>query len=234
VIAIFGGTFDPPHLGHTEAINGLFDEPGFERVWILPSGRPGTKTPFLRGQERLKLAHIAFSEPSVGPQVEVLDTEVRWAEDHPGEVSTTWKTLPLLERMAQGEPLAWVIGTDQLPQLHRWDRFPDVLGRVNWLVLERAGEPSGDATLSEWQASSLIRPDSSIRSRQGRTGFRIHVPGSLKGTSKNWLLPVATPARAVSSTAIRQAFAHTGRAPEGSLAPELEAYLKLHGLYGSA
>jgi nicotinate-nucleotide adenylyltransferase len=149
----------------------------------------------------------------------VLDLEVRWSEAHPGETSTTWKILPELERRAQGEALAWVIGTDQLLSLHRWDRFPDVLSRLHWIVLDRAGASARsdvERVLSEWRASGLLDQQGRI----GRSGKTIRL--------------VPTRARELSSTQIRESFARHRRAPEGTLAREVEAHLKLHGLYGSA
>ncbi len=237
MIGVFGGTFDPPHLGHAEAIQGVFDEPGIARLWVLPSGCPVGKTPTLPANVRLNLAELALGKLPVPGSIEVLDTEVRWSESRPGETSTTWKVLPELERRAQGEPLAWVIGTDQLASLHRWDRFPEVLSRISWIVLERAQDPTPQPSgrnplhnLSEWQASGLIRADSTVRSRHGRTGYRVIRDGRPTST----LIVVPTPARAISSTRIREGFARNRQAPAHTLAPELEAHLKLHSLYGSA
>jgi len=227
VIAVFGGTFDPPHLGHAEAIQGVFEDPGCERLWVLPSGNPVGKTPSLSAQKRLELAHLAFDDLKTQGPLEVLDLEVRWAEQHTGEISTTWKILPELERRAQGESLAWVIGTDQLLSLERWDRFPEVLTRIHWIVLERAGltsqggEPDAiQKLLGRWQSEGLLKaggkPD-----RGGRAGFTN-------------LRLASTRARAVSSTQIRESFARTGKPPEGVLDPRVAAHLKLHALYGSA
>lgn len=222
LIGVFGGTFDPPHLGHLEAIQGVLRDPGFEHLWILPSGSPPGKTPALAPAHRLRLAHLAFDGIR---EAAVLDYEIRWAESHPGEVSTTWKILPELESRAQGRPLCWIIGTDQLEGLPRWHQFPEVLGRIHWLVLERNGGPRAEATLSEFEASGLLKPDSSVRSRLGRTGYQTRLGKSL--------LVIPTSARALSSTSIREALARTGQAPEGTLSPLVEACLKVKGLYGS-
>ncbi len=234
MIGVFGGTFDPPHLGHAEAIQGVFDEPGLERLWVLPSGNPIGKKPTLSPIQRMELARLAFGRLQVPGTLEILDEEVRWSERHPGQTSTTWKVLPELERRAQGESLAWVIGTDQLASLHRWDRFPEVLSRISWIVLERLPlAPAGPEplkNLSEWQASGLIRPDPAVRSRNGRTGYRVLHQGRPATT----LIVVPTPAKALSSTHIREAFARDRHPPKDSLAPEVEAHLKLQSLYGSA
>jgi nicotinate-nucleotide adenylyltransferase len=227
VIAVFGGTFDPPHLGHAEAIQGVFEDPGCDRLWVLPCGNPVGKTPTLSAQKRLELAHLAFDDLKAPGPVEVLDLEVRWAEKNPGEISTTWKILPELERKAQGESLAWVIGTDQLLSLERWDRFPEVLKRIHWIVLERAGLTSNhgepDAVqklLGRWQSQGLLKVGQKP-GRGGRTGFTN-------------LRLASTRARAVSSTQIRESFARSGKAPEGVLDPRVAAHLKLQALYGSA
>jgi len=226
VIGVFGGTFDPPHLGHAEAIQGVLDEmsgtAGLKKIWILPSGSPVSKTPSLTARMRLELARLAFEGLE---DTEVVDSEVVWSEQHPGQTSTTWKLLPVLEHRAQGERLAWIIGTDQLNALHRWDRFPEVLERLNWIVLERAGSDPTGVTLRQWQDSGLLKASSQLRSRSGCTGYLTRT-----GTS---LIVVPTPAREVSSTQIREHWARTGEFLAGTLDPKTEARLKALTQYGS-
>lgn len=57
-LALFGGAFDPPHLGHQKAIEGLFQNPGVECVMLVPTWSNLTKTshvPFAQRFEMTKL-----------------------------------------------------------------------------------------------------------------------------------------------------------------------------------
>ncbi|HUP55886.1 MAG TPA: adenylyltransferase/cytidyltransferase family protein, partial [Bdellovibrionota bacterium] len=60
VTAIFGGTFDPPHLGHREAVAGLFRNPGVREVWVMPAASPPHKPAIATAEQRLELARLAF------------------------------------------------------------------------------------------------------------------------------------------------------------------------------
>ena len=136
VIGIFGGSFDPPHAGHRAAVAGLFELPGLKGVWVMPSGNPPRKAASTPAQLRLEMAERAFGGMS---DVQVLPWELELASRASSEATTTWKLLDFIQPRLHGAEIAWVIGTDQLLGLERWDRFPLVLGRCHWVALLRRG-----------------------------------------------------------------------------------------------
>lgn len=233
VIAVFGGAFDPPHLGHLDALNGLFRNPGVREIRILPTGNPALKTAQTEAHHRLAMTRLNFKNarnPS-GKAIEVDDREVLRQGARP---SYTFDTLLELRReMGVGEnqiaPLAFIIGVDQVAKLEQWYRFPEILGLCHWIALERAPHGAGEMHTATARLKTLGALESEGSDRVFRTR-----PG--KGPATTFQC-VQTPARAVSSTEIRRQFALGAIKKEAekalNLAPDVESYLKVNRLYGT-
>lgn len=206
VTAIFGGAFDPPHEGHNRAIYGLFENPGVARVIVVPSALPPLKPSTTPAEHRLAMARLAFGPESRFPgPVEISSIEIERAKLN-GRPSFSFDTISELKRLVPH--LAFVIGIDQICELPRWYRFPELLGLCPWLVLARKGENHVEAHLmiSQWSQSGLISPHS----------FQI----------------VPTPAPAISSTQLREDIARDGLSQLEFLNRKVVEYLKQHHLYG--
>jgi nicotinate-nucleotide adenylyltransferase len=225
VTALFGGGFDPPHLGHREAVRGLFGLPGVTRVWVIPSATPPHKPSHCPAEHRLAMASIGFQSTPQDPlpeEIEILSVEIDRARAT-GRPSYSYDTLQELK--PRNSKLAFVIGADQLAALPTWYRFPEVLELTNWIVLERkpGGSELARKTLSEWESSQLIAKDRPTD--QGLPTWKLRNP-------RNSLILAPTEAPALSSTAIRESLGRSGQAPAQSLLPEVLAYILRHKLYG--
>ncbi len=221
--AVFGGAFDPPHLGHRQILQELLQEVGSPRVLILPSAHLPHKKTVATALQRLEMARLCFQEemsPALRHRIEINEVEI---EDQ-GSPHYTFHTLQKLG--APSAPLAFVIGADQLQALPSWHRFPEVLHLAHWLVLER--KPDGSEkiaqTLAQWSIQGLVRRQS----------------GPTDASSKgDWTLPGGTLLRvrltqapALSSQEIRATLVKKGQPPEDSLSPGILSYLLKHRLYG--
>lgn len=220
ITALFGGTFDPPHLGHREAIQGLLKVPGVKRVIALPSAIPPQKPSNTPIEHRLGLLKLVL-EGAI-PESDIDDRELK-------RTGPSYTADTLIEFKQEGGSVAFVVGTDQLPNLSTWHRFPELLTLSHWIVLERA-LPHGagvraEETLSQWQASGLAVAGQA----PGPHGTRQY---PLRGG--HWLILAPTEARAISSTAIREGIARTGAPPPDSLPSGAVEYLKRHRLYGTS
>jgi nicotinate-nucleotide adenylyltransferase len=226
VIALFGGTFDPPHLGHREAVKGLFAEPGVKRVLVLPSPNPPHKPSFTPLEHRLEMTRLNFcpttGDSSYPAEVEIDLREITRSASAPGK-SYTYDTLQDLRRDIPD--LAFVIGSDQLRDLERWHRFPEILELCHWIVLERNpdGGPLANKLVQSWLSTGVLHalPGSSDmrtwRIRQGHTCLRL----------------ATTQAPSISSTEIRQKISLSGTLPQDGLLPEVLDYLKRNNVYGT-
>lgn len=227
VTALFGGTFDPPHLGHRLAVEGLFEQPGVRAVRILPSPTPPHKPTMAPAHHRAEMARLTFTEAAGiawrprGPVTMDL-SELKRAESQSGTPTYTFDTLSELRR--ELPDLAFVIGTDQLEKLHTWHRFPQVLGLSHWIVLERKSEGTSSQVgvahqiISQLEGSGLLTPQAG--------GYRVRIGGTQ-------LQVFPTPAPALSATQIRESLARSGNPPAGTILPEACAYLMKHRLYGT-
>ncbi|MBC7692131.1 MAG: nicotinate-nicotinamide nucleotide adenylyltransferase [Methylotenera sp.] len=232
ITAIFGGTFDPPHLGHREAVRGLFQYPGVKKVVILPAGNPPLKTSRTTAEDRVAMARLCFSATPRSRYPEEIEFDLRevkrsqsWA-GNPGEKSYTYDTLAQLR--TERTHTAFVIGTDQLEKLPQWHRFPDILKLTHWIVLERKpkGRERSLAALQPLESSRLIRPVSSDT-------WKIAGSATSASNGETLLKLVPTDAPLLSSSEIRETLTRTGKPPEGSLFDPVLSYLNEHRLYGT-
>ncbi len=204
VTAIFGGTFDPPHVGHLEAVKGLFHTPGVKNVIILPTASPPHKPSFAASGHRARMAELCFTDPSLDIRFDT--RELERSRLHADSPSYTYNTL--LELRREIPSLAFVIGADQLASFPTWYRFPEVLELAHWIVLERKEAPS----VSSDAANTTLK-----LAEKGPTFMKI----------------VPTNARALSSTRIREEIARTGHPPANSLTTEVIEYIRKNRLYGA-
>jgi nicotinate-nucleotide adenylyltransferase len=222
VTAVFGGTFDPPHLGHQAAVQGLFKNPGIKRALILPSPAPPHKTLASSSEDRIEMTRRCFAPHLfAGPvSVDLRELKLLKAQTGAPDPSYTFNTLQDIRREIQD--VAFVIGTDQLEKLPTWYRFPELLELCHWIVLLRKpnhNDGKAHKILSEWSASGLLShiSDTQWATQSGKFSLKI----------------AETDAPELSSTQIREAIARTGLPPENSLPSEVISYLKLRGIYGT-
>lgn len=131
-IVIFGGSFNPPHIGHIEAAKTLAEELRPDKLFIIPASIPPHKaldevSP--SAEERLFLTRLAFSEI---PGAEVLDIEI----NRSGK-SYTALTLEELMKQYPGADFIFAVGTDMLLSFEEWYRFRFLLENMTLAVMPR-------------------------------------------------------------------------------------------------
>jgi nicotinate-nucleotide adenylyltransferase len=133
-IGIFGGTFDPPHLGHLAVAQEVHHRLALDTVLWIPAALPPHKqtrqlTP---GPVRLAMVRAAIAGD---PRFSASDLEL--TRDGP---SFTVHTLRQLSALHPGARLFLVLGADQAAELHTWLE-PDEIRRLATLVaFARDGE----------------------------------------------------------------------------------------------
>nr|WP_315463943.1 nicotinate (nicotinamide) nucleotide adenylyltransferase [uncultured Rhodoferax sp.] len=112
-IGMFGGAFDPPHLGHLALAKAAIAELSLDRLLVIPTGQAWHKARGLSPAEhRLAMATLAFAD---FPEVRVDAREIL----RPG-ASYTVDTLRELHAENPGAVLHLLIGEDQARALHTW------------------------------------------------------------------------------------------------------------------
>ena len=144
-IGIFGGTFNPIHLGHLRAAEEVREQLSLARVLLVPSAQPPHKSgsaadPMAPAAERLLWAHAAVADH---PDIEVSDLEVER-----GGSSYTIDTVRALAAKSAPEPPVFVIGCDAFALLSTWREPETLLSLANFAVMTRP--PVSRVSLEEW------------------------------------------------------------------------------------
>ena len=131
-IAIYGGSFNPPHLGHAEAARTVCEELKPDIFFIIPDNIPPHKEPDENSPtaaQRLELCRLAFADL---PGVVVSDIET----SREGK-SYTADTVRLLRERYPEDELILVVGTDMLLCFDEWYQFEYLLSECRLAVLPR-------------------------------------------------------------------------------------------------
>ena len=138
-IAVYGGSFNPPHRGHIEAARTVVSALKPDRFLIIPANIPPHKAlaeDSPTGEERMELCRLAFAEI---PEAQISDMELR----REGK-SYTYDTVRELREDCPEAEICLVIGTDMLESFEEWYHFRYLLEKCTLAVLARA-EEDGDA-----------------------------------------------------------------------------------------
>ncbi len=146
--AIYGGSFNPPHLGHLSAVKTVLSALEPDRLMIMPdciaphkAMAAGTPSP----EHRLAMCRLAFGSI---PGVEISDLEIRR-----GGKSYTVDTLQQLTALYPADRFWLVIGSDMLESFTvGWYRFEDILDMCTLTVISREKD---DLALLEEKAAVL-------------------------------------------------------------------------------
>jgi nicotinate-nucleotide adenylyltransferase len=122
---LFGGAFDPPHVGHVALARAAVDHFGLDRLLVLVVDDPGHKRTATPAEIRLGLARLAFADVP-GAAVEI-DRHAR--------------TVDSLEARGLPDDTVFLIGADELVDFPTWKRPERVLELVRLGVAMRPGVP---------------------------------------------------------------------------------------------
>ena len=129
-IALFGGSFDPPHIGHIAIIETLKALPFIDKVIVMPAYLNPFKSNFTAPAEmRLQWLRDIFYNDE---KVEINDYEVSLQKATP-----TIETVSYLKQFY--EKIYVVIGADNLKSLHKWHKYDKLKDMVNFIVVTRGG-----------------------------------------------------------------------------------------------
>jgi nicotinate-nucleotide adenylyltransferase len=123
-VGVFGGAFDPPHLGHTALARAALEQLDLDRLLVLVVADPGHKTATTPAETRLELARLAFAGDS---RIEV-------------ELDPHERTVDSLEARDLADPV-FLVGADEFADFPTWKRPERVLELARLAVATRPGVP---------------------------------------------------------------------------------------------
>jgi nicotinate-nucleotide adenylyltransferase len=132
---MFGGSFDPVHLGHLMVAAAAIEELSLDRLFFIPAAQSpfkpdSTPTP---AEERLRLLRLALAGQT---RCEIDEQEIRR-----GGTSYTIDTTRDYARRFPGAQLFHLIGTDHVPALPKWREADELAKLAEFVVIPRPGQP---------------------------------------------------------------------------------------------
>jgi nicotinate-nucleotide adenylyltransferase len=130
---VFGGTFDPPHVGHLIVAQDIVEELALDRMLVVPAAQPPHKPDSTHAHAELR-ARMVEAAVENHPRLHASRLEVER-----GGPSYTVDTLRALCRDAAGDELFLVIGSDQLRAFATWRAPREVARLAKVVVIARGG-----------------------------------------------------------------------------------------------
>jgi nicotinate-nucleotide adenylyltransferase len=154
-IALFGGSFNPPHVAHElVALYVLATQP-VDELWFVPTYAHPFGKHLIDYEHRIAMCEIAAAP--LAPRARASRAEAELAA-RPGFVAS--HTLDLVDHLAaQGHELRLVVGTDILADAAKWHRWDDVVARAPLIVVGRTGYPVPLALAPGSSATKVTMPE---------------------------------------------------------------------------
>ena len=200
-IGIFGGTFDPPHLGHLIPVAAAAEQAQLDQVWLMPAYIPPHKfrsditDPFHRA------AMVALAIQSY-PSFRLSTYELAL-----GRMSYTVDTIwELKVSLPKEDTIHFIIGTDSFLEIDTWHEWQNLIQLCDFIIINRG---TGEKELNEKLE---------------------YLENALQIQLRNKFLIARTAYLPNSSTEIRAA-ASTKQSLAGLVSPEVGLYIERHALY---
>ncbi|OGQ23094.1 MAG: hypothetical protein A3I05_00865 [Deltaproteobacteria bacterium RIFCSPLOWO2_02_FULL_44_10] len=142
-IGLFGGSFDPPHLGHVEICKRLLLRNQVDEIWIIPCFLHPFGKPILPYEHRKTMCHFAFDP--LGKRVAISNVEMEL-----GGVSHTIRTIMHLKRTHPEYAFSLIVGEDNEEQLREWFHFEEMKRIIPIILIPRGNDsPISDISSSD-------------------------------------------------------------------------------------
>jgi nicotinate-nucleotide adenylyltransferase len=210
LLGIFGGTFDPVHLGHLRLAEEAREQLNLNQVVWIPAGQPPLRdVPQTQGIDRLEMVRRAIGQQ---PAFTLDDSEVLAPQP-----SYTVDTLRRLRRhYGAQKPLVLLLGADAFARLAAWKDWRELFVLTHLAVASRPGHESKVGA-----GSTAL--DHEFRQRSASAA-------ALKQSPAGAIVPFTITALDISATAIRHAIEH-GNSPRYLVPVEVLDYIDQHSLY---
>ncbi|MDC0933386.1 nicotinate (nicotinamide) nucleotide adenylyltransferase [Arcobacteraceae bacterium] len=131
-IAIFGGSFDPLHIGHERIINKLARITYIHKLIVVPTYlNPFKKKYHIHPADRFEILKHMYN---INPDILISDFEILREESTPSIV-----TVEHFKELYKPKKIFLIIGSDNLKNLHLWNEFDKLNNLVEFIVVNRDG-----------------------------------------------------------------------------------------------
>ncbi|MCA9350026.1 nicotinate (nicotinamide) nucleotide adenylyltransferase [Candidatus Saccharibacteria bacterium] len=201
-VAIYGGSFDPIHIGHQKIIHYLLGQ-DYDRVIVMPTGLPLHKGRMVSNSEH-RLAMIGIATSGLSDRLVISSMEI----DRVGPTDTIDTIRELITEGYKKEELVFCLGSDSFVSLTSWPSWQNLIELIRFEVFIREGSGHGADQVKQFLDNCY-------------TKYSVK-----QGTIRYNLFEIGIPE--VSSTRIRADLEEFGR---NNLDPRVLRYINQHGLY---
>lgn len=210
-LGLFGGTFNPIHLGHVTLAGNVFRDFRLDRLLLIPSSiSPHKKDKGVISPE-LRYEMVQLVAEKLGAGFEVSDFEV-----NSPEVSYTYKTLKKFRTDYPDAEIFFIAGTDIFATIESWQYWRDLFGLSNFIVVNRSSV-SFDELMSRIPVS---------------LHERVVSPAGFKGEKYGRIILYEMPEIDISSTEIRDMLDAEYR--KANLPEDVYEFIRTNNLYRRA
>lgn len=132
-IALYGGSFNPPHIGHVQVVSYVLSTSNVDAVWLLPTFQHAFGKALAPFEQRLEMCRLAL-RPFAPERAQASDIERTL-----GGESRTIDTVEALMEAHADSSFDLVIGADILEERHLWKRFDRLEQLCRFIVIGRRG-----------------------------------------------------------------------------------------------
>ena len=141
-ICLFGGTFDPPHIGHLLVAQTIFEAEKFDKIVFIPTFKTPQKNNITDIKDRLAMLRMGVTS---NPKFEISDLEIqRGGTSYTIDTVRDYKS----DQDYDSRELYYLIGSDSLQTFHTWKEPREVLDECQVIVALRPGFRPSD--ISNW------------------------------------------------------------------------------------
>ena len=128
---LFGGGFDPPHLGHQTMVANILKSQLTDQVWYVPSAKHPFNKSLTDSEHRLKMLSYIL----------VPQTKIELYEINKPGIGYSYETLKHFSQMQTQNIFSWLIGSDQLASFDKWKDYQQLLSEFKVYVYPRTDFP---------------------------------------------------------------------------------------------
>jgi len=205
-VAIYGGSFDPVHIGHLWVAQNCAEQLRLDEVIFMPAATSPLKPhgPVASNDDRLMMLRLTLGgsqQPADGGTALLVDDR----ELRRGGKSFTIDTVEEMKRQRPDDELFLLVGSDAFAAIGQWHRPEDLLSAITPVVFRRGGDPPID-----WSVLGELVPPSRIQEIEAAS--------------------VSLPMIEISSGDIRRRVAD-GRSIRFLVSPSVAAFIRANSLY---
>ncbi|MBR9705600.1 nicotinate (nicotinamide) nucleotide adenylyltransferase [Candidatus Pacearchaeota archaeon] len=146
-IALFGGSFNPIHSQHIKIIEKVIQSKVVDEFWVIPCKKHAFNKDFAPAKNRVDMINLALKN--------IKQAKVCTVELDSSKTSYTIDTIKILQKKYPNNEFFWVIGSDILHEIHKWQGYKKLLKIISFIILKRDTYPI--ISINSMNVESIIK-----------------------------------------------------------------------------